>query len=544
MDFPLLRQEKGAPLTHQEMDVNWLRSAVSLGTWRSDFYYTVNEMVNLNGVIYKSLSGNLGKSPATYPADWVVWFAPHSHGFADIIGATSDDETLALNSAVLVPTQRAVKQFVLSQISSVSYTDEEALDAVGSALVSTNSINFTYNGGPRTINADVRLNGGSLTISVDGLAVATGGIASGMLADGAVVNAKIADGTIAEVKLDIQNSPTNGYVLMWSDAFAKMAWTDLTPLLYTDEQAIDAIAGVLIAGAGISIDLSDPHSGITISLGATTAPANYTLKLSDDTTPLEVSATPIDTFYVPFDLQVSALSASLTTASTTGDVELTLYRNGVEMLTSRITIEESEGTSLTAATQPEAIAGQLDWLAGDKIEIYLTAAGVAATGLKLSIGYASTVVIDGTPTGQTAIQFKDEGTNLGAAGNVATLDFTGPGVEVTRVGSTVTVNIPASTGGLSWSTITAADVSPALTQTGYVMLTGGTLRELELPANVPPGFIVRVVSVGAQVRVLSNGNVIANVGAGNDLLLAASRMVELVGTSTGNLQITDYSVLP
>lgn len=544
MDFPLLRLEKGAPLTHQEMDVNWLRSAVSLGAWRSDFYYTVNEMTTLNGIVYKSLSGNLNKSPTTNPADWAVWFAPHTHGFADIIAATVDDVTMALNSDVLLPTQRSVKQFVLSQISGVSYTDNEAKDAVGASLTDTNSINFTYSGGPRTISADVRLDGASLTISIDGMRVADSGIVEAMIADDAVTNAKILDATIAEIKLDIQNSPVNGYALLWNDGVSKMIWTDLTPLLYSDEQAIDAVAGVLIAGAGISIDLSDPQSGITISLGATTAPANYTLKLSDDTTPLEVAATPIDTFYVPFDLQVSALSASLTTASTTGDVELTLYRNGVEMLSSRIVIEESEGTSLTAATQPEAIAGQLDWIAGDKIEIYLTAAGVAATGLKLSIGYASTVVIDGSSTDQTAIQFKDEGTNLGAAGNVSNLDFTGDGVEVTRVGSTVTVNVPASQGGLAWVTVNAADLSPAVTQTGYVMLTGGTLREVELPASVPLNFIVRVVSVGAQVRILSNGNTIANVGAGNDLLLAASRMVELVATSTGNLQITDYSVLP
>ena len=49
--------------------------------------------------------------------------------------------------------------------------------------------------------------------------------------------------------------------------------------------------------------------------------------------------------------------------------------------------------------------------------------------------------------GQAAIQFQDEGSNLGAAGTVDTLDFTGAGVTATRVGDVVTVNVPGSSGG-------------------------------------------------------------------------------------------------
>ena len=543
MAYPLLRNEKGAPLTHEEMDENWLRAAVQLGVWRSDFYYTNNEMVALNGVIYKSLSGNLNKLPSMYPADWAVWTTPHTHGFADITAETVDDAAMTANSHVLVPTQWSVKQFVLSTLASISYTDDDAKDAAGDALADTNSIDFTYNAGTRVISADVRLNGSSLSIDASGLFVADDGISAAMIQDNAVGLNHIADGLLTETKLDIHNGPSDGYALLWNNANAKMTWTDLAPLLYTDEQAIDALAGVLIAGAGISIDLSDPHAGITVSLGATFAPSNYALKLSDDTTPIATSVTPIETLHVPFDMQVSTLSAALTTVSSSGDVVLTISRNGTPILTDPITIEEGDETSLTAATPPEATAGELDWVAGDKIEVYLTSAGTGATGLKLSIGYAGMVLVG--DTGQASLQFQEEGVDLGTAGNVTTLDFVGDAITASRVGSTVTVtvDVPEASGGLSWVTVSGADTT-AVDQTGFIMLTGGTLREVEIPASVAAGFITRVVSVGEQVRILSNGNTIANVGAGNDLLLDASRMVELVATSTGNLQITDYCVLP
>lgn len=541
MDFPLLRFEKGSPLSHEEMDRNWLRSAVQVGHWRNDFFYAVNDLTAFNGQIYKSLAPNLNKTPAINPSDWVVWVNPHNHTFADLIAATVDDHTMAADSAVLLPTQRSVKQYVLSQISGVSYTDNQAKDAIGAALESTNSVEFTYNAGPRTINAGVRLDGGSLTITAMGVKIADLGISTSMIQLAAIDSTLIADGAVTESKLDVLNTPSSEWALLWDSTSSKMRWTDLSPLLYSDAQAVDAVASVLAAGPGISIDLSDPQSGITISLGATTAPANYFLKLSDDTTPLETSASPLDTFHVPFDMQVSSLSASLTNPSTTGPVTLTISRNGTPILTSPIVIDEAGFTSLTAAVPPEATAGELDWVAGDKIEIFLTTAGTGATGLKLSIGYASTVVIDGSSADQTAIQFKDEGSDLGAAGNVETIDFVGSGVTADRTGSKLTVTVP---GGAVWEAATAADVNPAVGKTYYVMLTGGILREITLPASVPVNFTVRVVAVGGQVRVLSNSNTITDVGAGNDLLLSAGEMVELVATSTGVLEITDFCSLP
>lgn len=48
---------------------------------------------------------------------------------------------------------------------------------------------------------------------------------------------------------------------------------------------------------------------------------------------------------------------------------------------------------------------------------------------------------------QPAIQFEDEGVNLGSTGTVTALDFVGAGVTASRASNTVTVTIPGGGGG-------------------------------------------------------------------------------------------------
>lgn len=49
---------------------------------------------------------------------------------------------------------------------------------------------------------------------------------------------------------------------------------------------------------------------------------------------------------------------------------------------------------------------------------------------------------------QAAVQYKDEGSNLGTNGSVTVVDFTGSGVTASHSGGTVTVNIPGTANGL------------------------------------------------------------------------------------------------
>lgn len=92
-------------------------------------------------------------------------------------------------------------------------------------------------------------------------------------------------------------------------------------------------------------------------------------------------------------------------------------------------------------------------------------------------------------------------------------------------------------GGMAWSTISSANVATATTNTGYIMETGGTLRTVTLPASAAAGFTCAVNANAGQVRIVSNGNTIDGVGAGNDLLLSAGDSVELVAKATGSLEI-------
>lgn len=61
----------------------------------------------------------------------------------------------------------------------------------------------------------------------------------------------------------------------------------------------------------------------------------------------------------------------------------------------------------------------------------------------------TTITINSTGGGggQASIQMQDEGTNLGSAGTVTTLNFTGSGVSASRASNTVTVNITGGGGG-------------------------------------------------------------------------------------------------
>jgi hypothetical protein len=54
---------------------------------------------------------------------------------------------------------------------------------------------------------------------------------------------------------------------------------------------------------------------------------------------------------------------------------------------------------------------------------------------------------------QSTIQFKDEGTNLGATGTVSSVDFVGSGVTASRSGNAVTVTIPGGGSGTAVDTI-------------------------------------------------------------------------------------------
>lgn len=70
------------------------------------------------------------------------------------------------------------------------------------------------------------------------------------------------------------------------------------------------------------------------------------------------------------------------------------------------------------------------------------------TGDVITVVYQGASVV----SPQIAIQWQDEGVNLGAAGSVNTVNITGAGATATRIGNTVTINVPAGGGSGGGST--------------------------------------------------------------------------------------------
>jgi hypothetical protein len=110
---------------------------------------------------------------------------------------------------------------------------------------------------------------------------------------------------------------------------------------------------------------------------------SFVIACSDETTPIVITAIPKVTFRMPYDFTLSSVRASLTTAQTSGSIfTVDVFENGVSILSTLITIDNTEKTSVTAATQPVISTSALT--NDDEITINVTQIGSGeATGLKV-----------------------------------------------------------------------------------------------------------------------------------------------------------------
>lgn len=93
--------------------------------------------------------------------------------------------------------------------------------------------------------------------------------------------------------------------------------------------------------------------------------------------------TSVVTFHMPFPMALSEVFAGLTTAQTSGTVlTLNVKKNGTTIFSTKITIDNTEETSLTAATPP--VLSTTSLAKGDKISIDIDQVGDGtAKGLKV-----------------------------------------------------------------------------------------------------------------------------------------------------------------
>jgi hypothetical protein len=106
------------------------------------------------------------------------------------------------------------------------------------------------------------------------------------------------------------------------------------------------------------------------------------IAVSDETTAITTGTAKV-TFRMPWAMTVTAVRASLTTASSSGNPAFDINENGVSILSTTLTIDATEKTSTTAAT-PAVISDSS--LADDaEITIDIDTAGTGAKGLKVYI---------------------------------------------------------------------------------------------------------------------------------------------------------------
>lgn len=102
--------------------------------------------------------------------------------------------------------------------------------------------------------------------------------------------------------------------------------------------------------------------------------------VSDETTNL-TTGTAKTTFRAPFAGVITAIRANLATASSSGLVTVDVNKNGTTILSTKLSIDANEKTSLTAATP--AVISDSALANDDELTIDIDAAGTGARGLKL-----------------------------------------------------------------------------------------------------------------------------------------------------------------
>lgn len=109
------------------------------------------------------------------------------------------------------------------------------------------------------------------------------------------------------------------------------------------------------------------------------------LAASDETTAL-TTGTNKATLPIPKAFRVTEVFAGLNTVSSSGAVTVDINEDGTTIISTKITIDANEKTSLTAATPP--VISDANIAAGAEIGIDIDGAGTGAKGLKVwIIGY-------------------------------------------------------------------------------------------------------------------------------------------------------------
>ncbi len=142
-------------------------------------------------------------------------------------------------------------------------------------------------------------------------------------------------------------------------------------------------------GVTSSIQTQLTDNATNISTATTEAKKEYfVIACSDETTAL-TTGTAKATFRIPFAGTLTAVRASVTTAQGSGSIlTVDINKNGTTVLSTKLTIDNSEKTSTTAATAPVISVSSI--ADDDEFTIDIDQVGSSPTGLKVTLIVART----------------------------------------------------------------------------------------------------------------------------------------------------------
>lgn len=134
---------------------------------------------------------------------------------------------------------------------------------------------------------------------------------------------------------------------------------------------------------GASVTAAAPAAATTAAAAAlATRTETFLIVVGDETTNIATGTAKV-TFRMPYALTLTAVRASLSTASSSGLPGVDVKNGGVSVFSTVVTIDASAKTSV-GATTPAVISGAA--LADNaEITIDITAAGTGAKGLKVTL---------------------------------------------------------------------------------------------------------------------------------------------------------------
>ncbi len=146
---------------------------------------------------------------------------------------------------------------------------------------------------------------------------------------------------------DMQTFITNGFLLITTAASTYQTLSGMSSYLTTA-----AAASTYQTTSGMSSYLTTATAASTYGTIAQAKTEYLVLAASDESTALTTGAGKV-TFRMPYAFTVGAVRASLSTAQASGSIfTVDINENGTTILSTKLTIDNTEKTSTTAATAP------------------------------------------------------------------------------------------------------------------------------------------------------------------------------------------------